>query len=73
MKRFFLVLFIGLFLSGCGAVGKQSEFWEHDTVYKNWDHLRYSWYGYKKPTVQTGKESSKQGWWGIPKEGPALD
>jgi hypothetical protein len=73
MKKFFLILFIGLFLSGCGAAAKQSEFWEHDTVYRNWDHLRYSWYGYKKPTVETGKESAKQAWWGIPEQGPALD
>lgn len=73
MKRFFLLALIGLFLSGCAGAAKQSGFWEHDTMYKNWDHLKYSWYGYKNPTVKTGKESKEQGWWGIPEKGPAVE
>lgn len=66
MKRLCLLTFIMLlFLAGCGAV-RQSEFWQHDTMYKNWAHLRYSWYGYKNPTLETGIESQGQDWWGIP-------
>jgi hypothetical protein len=64
MKKLFLLIVIGLFLAGCGASARESGFWEHDTLYKNWDHARYSWSGYKNPTAQTGKNSSAQGWWG---------
>jgi len=64
MKKLGLLMLLGLFLAGCGTAAKESEFWEHDTMYKNWAHLKYSWYGYKEPTVQTGKESKEQGWWG---------
>ena len=66
MNKFFFVLFAALFLSGCGAAARQSEFWEHDTMYKNWDHLRFSWYDYKNPTLETQKKSEEQEWWGIP-------
>jgi hypothetical protein len=34
-------------------------------MYKNWDHLKYSWTGYKNPTAETGEKSAGQGWWGI--------
>ena len=68
MKNLFLMLLLGLFLSGCGAAAKQSEFWEHSTVYKNWGHLKFSCYGYKNPTLNTGKQSLKESWWGIPVE-----
>jgi len=65
MKRLLLLLLLGFFLSGCGAAARESEFWKHDSVYKNWDHLKYSWWGYENPTKETGKKSLDQGWWGI--------
>jgi hypothetical protein len=65
MKKLLALLFLSMFLMGCGAAARQSEFWQHDTMYKNWDHLKYSWYGYKNPNGETGKESQEQGWWGI--------
>ncbi|MFO7985766.1 MAG: hypothetical protein R6U38_07860 [Desulfatiglandaceae bacterium] len=68
MKKSFLMVIAGLFLCGCGSAAKESGFWEHSTMYKNWDHLGYSWFGYKNPTPKTGKESQEQGWWGIPVE-----
>ena len=71
MKRFCLLTLAAVFLSGCGAAAKQSEFWEHSTMYKNWAHLKFSWYGHKNPTIGTGKKSLKQGWWGIPVKGPS--
>jgi hypothetical protein len=73
VKKLCLLFLAGLFLSGCGAAARESEFWQHDTMYKNWDHLKFSWYGYKKPTPKTGKESNQQGWWGIPETGPAAE
>jgi len=68
MKKLCLVAFIALFLAGCGTSAQQSEFWKHDTVYKSWGHLGFSWFGFKNPTAETGQKSQDQGWWGIPIE-----
>ena len=68
MKKIGILILMGLFLAGCGAAAKESEFWQHSTMYKNWDHLRYSWFGYKNPTLKAGKESKEQSWWGITQE-----
>ena len=65
MKKLLALLFLGMFLMGCGAAARQSEFYQHSTMYQNWDHLKYSWTGYKNPTAETGKKSQDQGWWGI--------
>ena len=64
MKRLILVLTLAFFLAGCGAAAKQSEFWEHDSMYKNTDPMLFSWFGYKKPTKETGKKSTEENWWG---------
>ncbi len=66
MKRFFLVLIAGLFLSGCGTLAQESEFWQHPTMYKNWEHMKFSLWGYQNPSKETAKKSQEQGWWGIP-------
>jgi len=68
MKKIGVLLLIGLFLAGCGAAAKESGYWEHSTMYKSWAHLGYSWFGYKNPTIETGKKSAEQGWWGIAEE-----
>ena len=65
MKKWLLILLLGLFLSGCGAAARESEFWQHDTLYKDWGHMWFSLYGYKNPTEQKLKESREKGWWGI--------
>jgi len=65
MKKLFLLLLTALFLYGCGAAARESEFWQHDTMYKNWDHLKFSLYGYKNPAPEPAKKSQEQGWWGI--------
>ena len=65
MKKLWILLLLGMFLYGCGAAARESEFWQHDSVYKNWDHMKYSLWGYKTPTKETGKQSLEQGWWGI--------
>ena len=55
--------------AGCsGPEIQRSEFWQHDTMYKNWDHTRFSMTGFKNPTKETCRESTEQGWWGIPVE-----
>jgi hypothetical protein len=65
MKKLLALLFLGAFLMGCGTAATQSEFWQHGTMYKNWDHMRYSWTGYTNPTPEKGEMSQEQGWWGI--------
>jgi hypothetical protein len=64
MKRALLLILAVLFISGCGAAVTQSEFRQHDTVWKNWDHAEFSWSGYKNPTAETYSESQSQGWRG---------
>ena len=66
MKKILFLAIMGLFLFGCGTAAERSEFWSHPTMYRNWDHMGYSWGGYKNPTDKTGKQSKEQDWWGLP-------
>ena len=68
-KMIFMIFVLGFMFSGCSNSITQSEFWQHPTHYKNWEHTVYSWSGYKNPTKETGEESDSQNWWGIPVEG----
>ncbi len=65
MKKVFLLLVMSGFLFGCGAAATQSEFWKHDSLYKNWDHTKFSWSGYRSPVKEDQRRSMEQGWWGI--------
>lgn len=65
MKKLCLLAFLAFFIIGCGQSAVRSEFYEHDTVYKNWDHMKYSWFGHRNPTPEDGIKSVEQGWWGI--------
>ena len=58
------MVLMGLFLFGCGAAARQSEYFQHDSHFKNWDHLAFSIWGFKNPTAETGKNSQEQDWWG---------
>jgi len=64
MKRLIAVMMTVLFLSGCGAAARESGFYDHDTMYKNWDHLKFSIYGYKNPDPKAIEESRVEEWWG---------
>jgi uncharacterized protein YcfL len=66
MKKGFLVLIAVFFLAGCGATAKQSGYYEHNTLYQSWNHLKYSWCGYQSTTVADAEKSKAEGWWGIP-------
>ena len=57
MKKLLLLAALGLFLYGCSAPARGPS-------WKNWDHFKFSAWGYKNPTVETGKMSDEQGWWG---------
>ncbi len=47
MKIILLIIMIYAFLVGCGAAAKESGFCEHRAMYAGWDHLSFSWYGYR--------------------------
>ena len=59
MKKILFLLIVVVFLAGCSA-----EWYQHDTIYKNGDHLFYSWGGYKNTTQADLQNSETQGWWG---------
>jgi hypothetical protein len=65
MKRLIGIGILVLFLAGCGATARESGLYDHDSNYKTFDHLAFSWWGYKHPNAQTMKESTEQGWWGL--------
>ena len=65
MKRLFGILLLSSLLFGCGTAATQSELWQHDTQFKNWDHMKFSMWQYKNPTADTYKKSAEQSWWGI--------
>lgn len=69
MKKLFFASLLLFFLCGCGANVERSEFWKHNSHYRNWDHTFYSWSGYLKPNKETGQMSNEQDWWGLPVEG----
>ncbi len=61
MKRLAVVILV---LAGLALAGCSSEFYQHDTLYKNWDHLKFSWWEYKSPSADHAKKSNDQSWWG---------
>ena len=60
MKKLLLLAALGLFLYGCG--GAQNM--QRGPSWKNWDHFKFSAWGYKNPSTETGKMSDEQGWFG---------
>ena len=52
MKKAIVLVMFALFLASCSGTLKQSEFLEHDTMYKNMDHLKFSWFGYRNATEE---------------------
>jgi thiamine biosynthesis lipoprotein ApbE len=65
MKRLFVVMMAVLFLAGCGAAARESGFYEHNTMYQNWDHMKFSIAGYDKVSPNEAKKSTEQNWWGL--------
>jgi len=64
MKKLMLILILVFFLVGCGRV-MRSEFYQHDTMYRNWDHMAFSWFGYRNTTAEDLQRSDQQDWWGL--------
>ena len=61
MKKLAILILVGVVFMGCSPM-----FYEHDTLYRDWDHLTFSWYRYKQPTSADLQRSTDQGWWGEP-------
>ena len=64
MKRGVLLIFAALMLASCSHSGAKSEFLQHDKMYKNWDHMKFSWFGYRHPSEEDAQKAAEQGWWG---------
>lgn len=64
IKNIILIGVLALLLIGCSHAAKDSEYLEHKTLFKNWDHAKYSLWGYRNPTPEDLKKSQEQGWWG---------
>ncbi|MBN2568628.1 MAG: hypothetical protein JXB42_04260 [Deltaproteobacteria bacterium] len=59
IKKIIFALMIVVFLAGCGASSGK------DSVYLDWGHMGYSWWGYKSPVDdETLKRSQADEWWG---------
>ena len=64
MKKGVLLIILVLFLASCSSF-QQSEYLQHDTMYKNWDHMKFSWFGHNNPSPEVAKQAQEEGWWGI--------
>ena len=64
MKWLAILLALG-FLMGCSYSAAESDFFNQKALYKNYDHFKFSFEGYKKPAPEDVQKSSEQGWWGI--------
>ena len=64
MKKVLALLVVSACVAGCGTAAKKSELWEHDTLYKSWDHLSFSWGGHKDVSQDEARKSVEEGWWG---------
>ena len=43
----------------------RSEYLQHDNMYKNWDHMKFSLFGPDKATSEDLEKSIEQQWWGF--------
>jgi hypothetical protein len=59
MKNLIFLIILTIFSAGCS-----SDFYKHDSIYKDWDHVMFSWWEYENPTAEHAKMSDERGWWG---------
>lgn len=65
MKKLVVLIILATCLGGCGKSAVMSGYYEHNSMYRNWDHMKFSWFGYKNPTAEDPKKAADQQWWGI--------
>jgi hypothetical protein len=68
MKRWLVVMMAVFFLAGCGTAVREAGYYEHNSHFRSWEHLKFSLWGYSNVTPKDVKKSEEQGWWGIPVE-----
>jgi hypothetical protein len=66
MKKLGLLLIMIAFLFACGTPAQRAEFLSHSTHYQSGKHMKFSWFGHKKPTKEDVNNSALEGWWGDP-------
>ncbi|MEI7637750.1 MAG: hypothetical protein WCJ37_10625 [Syntrophus sp. (in: bacteria)] len=66
MKKLLIAGLVIMLCGCCGAI-KESEFFKHDSVYKDWSHLGFSWIGYRSIDQNDVDKSKARTWWGITK------
>ena len=59
MRKLVFLIILALLIAGCS-----DAFLSHDTTFKDWDHVKFSWGGYKNPTAAHAQMSNERGWWG---------
>ncbi len=64
MKKLVVVLMGVLFLAGC-AGARESGFYDHNTMYRDWEHFKFSAWGYKQVQPKEAALSKEEDWWGI--------
>ncbi len=57
-KLFFLII-LTILIAVCS-----SEFYKHDSVFKDWDHVQFSWWDYQNPTAEHAKMPAQRECWG---------
>jgi uncharacterized protein YceK len=70
MKRWLVVIMVVLFLAGCGTAARESGYYEHNTHFKSWEHMKFSLWGYKDVKPVEVKMSKEGAWWGIQVDAP---
>ena len=56
-KLIVLGMIMALFTIGCGHMAKESEFYDHNAMYRNLDHMKFSMWGHKEPTAEVARRA----------------
>jgi hypothetical protein len=64
MKKWIIFAALAMFLLGCSHAPRDPELNPHNAHFKNWEHMKFSLWGYRNPTPETLLKSQEQGWWG---------
>ncbi|UCG09300.1 MAG: hypothetical protein JSV83_11835 [Desulfobacterales bacterium] len=59
MKKLIVLILLALLIGGCSP-----EFYKHDSIFKDWSHWGFSWWGYRSPDAEDASNSAENGWWG---------
>lgn len=65
MRRGIVLLAVVIMIAGCGQLARESEFWDHRSMYQDWGHLYFSMGGYRNCDAEDVLKSTRDGWWGI--------